>query len=96
MTKEQEAGVREALIGIDPVWVEEAIARCRELHDDADITIATTIATTISVRIADQVVATRELERQNGISERSALARDATYGIAMDVMNRLDDDPIVH
>ena len=92
MTKKQENGVRHALakLDMDAAWIDEAVARCREFHTDEDVVIS--VENTVRVLIANQVVATRELERQNAVNERNQRARDAVYEIAMNT----PDSGVIH
>lgn len=90
MTKEQEAGVREALTGMDAAVVEEAIAQARELGDAEEIAI--TITTVVATHAAAVSAHAADLERQNAVNERSQRARDAAYEIAMNT----PDSGIVH
>jgi hypothetical protein len=82
MTKAQEASVRAALAGIDPLWVEEAIAKVREMTDVDEISV--TVVASIQVRVHGYAAETAALQAENK-QRAAALA-----------MEQCDDHGIVH
>jgi hypothetical protein len=91
MTKEQEAGLRESLAGMDPLWVEEAITQAREMTDVEDITV--TVVTSFQRRADERTAEVAALHAANAATE----ARQRAALHAMEKAEASDDHRgIVH
>jgi uncharacterized protein YsxB (DUF464 family) len=84
MTDTLIAALRKALAEFDPEWVEEAIARAGALPDaDDPDAVCAAVTAALQARLDTMSTYTEAMRRQNDEMERSCLARDAAYELAM-------------